>query len=160
MADPVLDASPLIHLARAGYLRLLQALGSKLLIPAAVFQEILVKGEDDFVVQAVKATPWLVRLPPVEAPPEIAAWQLGAGERAVLSRAYSHPGSLTVLDDGRARRIAHQLDIPTIGTLGVVVRARQHGLIPAARPITEILIKRGMYISAPALEEALHLIGE
>jgi predicted nucleic acid-binding protein len=65
-----------------------------------------------------------------------------------------------VLDDGRARRTAHRLNIPTIGTLGIVVRARQHGLIRAARPIAETLVEHGMYISAPALQEALQLIGE
>jgi predicted nucleic acid-binding protein len=160
LADPIVDASPLIYLARAGFLPLLQVLGSNLLIPEAVFREILAKGEADPVVQTVRTASWLTRLSSARVSPEVAAWQLGAGETAVLSRAISHPGSLVVLDDARARRIAHRLAIPMIGTLGVVVRARQQGLIRAARPVTEALVSHGMYISAPALEAALHLIGE
>jgi predicted nucleic acid-binding protein len=160
LGDPIVDASPLIYLSRAGFLPLLQVLGSNLLIPDAVFREILAKGEDDPVVQTLRMTSWLTRLPYVPVLPQVAAWQLGAGESAVLSRAISHPGSLVVLDDARARRFAQRLPVPMIGTLGVVVRARQQGLIRAARPITEALVHYGMYISAPALEAALHLIGE
>ena len=160
MGDPIVDASPLIYLSRAGFLPLLQVLGPNLLIPEAVFREVLAKGEEDLAAQTVSATSWLVRLPSAPLSPEVVAWQLGAGESAVLSRAISHPGSLVVLDDSRARRFAQRLAIPMIGTLGVVVRARQQGLIRAARPVTESLVSHGMYISAPALAAALHLIGE
>lgn len=160
MADPIVDASPLIYLSRAGYLPLLQVLGSRLLIPDAVVREILAKGEEDAVARTVGAASWLLRLPSAPLSPRVEAWQLGAGESAVLSRAISHPGSLVVLDDARARRFARQLEVPMIGTLGVVVRARQQGLIRAARPVTEALVSHGMYISSPALEAALQLIGE
>lgn len=160
MADPIVDASPLIYLSRAGHLALLRVLGSNLLIPEAVFREILAKGEGDVVAQTVRAASWLTRLPAASVSPEVAAWQLGAGESAVLSLAISHPGSLAVLDDARARRFARRLGIPTIGTLGAVVRARQHGLIRAARPVVDSLVRHGMYISSPALDAALRLIGE
>jgi predicted nucleic acid-binding protein len=160
LAEPIVDASPLIYLSRAGYLPLLQVLGSRLLIPDAVFLEILAKGEGDTVARTVSAASWLTRLPAAPLSPRVAAWQLGAGESAVLSRAISYPGSLVILDDARARRFAQQLSIPMIGTLGIVVRARQQGLIQAARPVTEALVSHGMYISIPALEAALQLIGE
>ncbi|HEX3129086.1 MAG TPA: DUF3368 domain-containing protein, partial [Thermoanaerobaculia bacterium] len=111
MAEPIVDASPLIYLSRAGYLSLLQVLGSRLLIPDAVFREVLAKGENDAVVQTVRAASWLTRLPAAPLSPRVAVWRLGAGESAVLSRAISHPGSLVVLDDARARRFARQLSI-------------------------------------------------
>jgi predicted nucleic acid-binding protein len=159
-ADPIVDASPLIYLTRSGHLALLQVLGPNLLIPDAVFREVLAKGEGDIVTRTLRETAWLTRLPAAPVLPEVAVMQLGAGESAVLSRAISHPGSLVVLDDSRARRVAHRLEIPTIGTLGTVVRARQQGLIRMARPVIESLVRNGMYISDSALGAALRVIGE
>lgn len=160
MADPIVDASPLIYLTRSGHLALLQVLGSSLLVPDAVFREVLAKGESDTVALTLQKTAWLTRLPAASVLPEVAVWQLGAGESAVLSEAISRPGSLVILDDSRARRVADRLEIARIGTLGAVVRARQQGLIRAARPVVESLVRSGMYISSSALDAALRVIGE
>lgn len=160
MSEPIVDSSPFTHLASAGQLALLQVLGPTVSIPDEVLREILAKGEDDPAVIAVESIRWLIRIGPTELVPEIEQWGLGAGEAAVLSRALSQPGSIVVLDDGRARQVAAKLGLSMIGTLGVVVRARQRGLIPAARPVVELLVRNGMYLSSATLESALGLIGE
>ena len=69
-------------------------------------------------------------------------------------------GSEAVLDDLQARRCARSLGIPTTGTLGVILRAKQHGLIPEARPLLETLIQNQMYISRELVETALADVGE
>lgn len=81
----VVNASPLILLAKVGRIDLLPKLAAELVIPASVADEIRAGPPDD------PARNWLVsaaapRIKP-DAPiaAEIASWDLGAGETAVLS---------------------------------------------------------------------------
>jgi predicted nucleic acid-binding protein len=93
-------------------------------------------------------------------PPAIADWRLGPGESAVLALALAEKGSWSVVDDWGARRCARSLSIPVIGTLGLVLRARQEGTIAAARPVLERLRRSGMYLSDEVIREALSRVGE
>ncbi len=57
------------------------------------------------------------------------------------------PDSMAILDDQPARRCAQVLNIQTQGTLGLVLLAKQQGLILAVRPVLEQLKQAGMYMS-------------
>jgi predicted nucleic acid-binding protein len=155
----VVDASPLIHLSRTRKIHLLTTLGPTIVVPASVHAEVLAKSADE-AARIVEETPWLSRVPYSPVPAEILRWELGAGESSVLAWSQSHPGSLAILDDGKARRIAQKLGLPVIGTLGVVLRAKRRGLIPLARPVVNELIAQGMYVSPPVVRDALALVGE
>ena len=48
-----------------------------------------------------------------------------------------------VIDDLAVRKSAASLGIPVTGTLGIVLRARRQGIIPAARPVVEDLLRGG-----------------
>lgn len=123
---PVIDASPLIHLSRARQLDLLKTLGPAVAIPATVLAEIRAK-ESDETAQAVEHHAWLTPVPDPQIPPQITSLELGAGESAVLAWALSHPGSMAILDDFEGRRCAQALQIPVIGTLGIVLSAKRMG---------------------------------
>ncbi len=96
--------------------------------------------------------------PPV--PTVIQSWDLGAGESAVLTWGYVNPGTEVILDDLAGRRCAASLGIPVRGTLGLVLKAKQRGAIPAARPVLEQLRSQGMYLSDRVILQALALVGE
>jgi predicted nucleic acid-binding protein len=154
-APRVVDASPLIVLARIGRLELL---GTAIVLPAAVVAEVLVGPEDDAARRAIESG----RFPPgefVEVPSVIVEWGLGAGESAVLALTRSRPGSEAVLDDGQGRRCARALGIPVIGTLGLVVRAARQGVIPTAAPVVGELRAAGLrlddHLVADVLRRAL-----
>ena len=89
---PAVNASPLILLARANLLDLLQLAGPDTVVPAPVADEILREGPQDPAARALETVPWLtiVEAPPV--PAVVQAWDLGAGESSVLAWA-STPGS-------------------------------------------------------------------
>jgi predicted nucleic acid-binding protein len=52
------------------------------------------------------------------------------------------------------------LGIAVIGTLGIVLTAKQRGLIPLARPVIEQLLKIDMYLAADLMNAALAKVGE
>jgi predicted nucleic acid-binding protein len=156
---PVVDASPLIHLSRTGNIDLLKSLGPTIVVPASVYDEVRAKTSDESA-RVIQETPWLHRVPKTSIPADIVRWSLGAGESAVLAWASSHPGCTAILDDGKGRKLAQELGLPLIGTLGVVLRAKRRGLIPHARPVVERMIANGMYLSPSVVQKALALVGE
>jgi predicted nucleic acid-binding protein len=159
-SPPVVNASPLIYLAHADLIDLLQAEGSSIFVPRTVSEEIQRRGFQDPTAQVLKTTAWLREVDPVSPSPRVLTWRLGPGETSVLSWSLAHPGSVAIVDDLAARRCAEVLGIPLLGTLGVVLKAKRKGLLPAARPAIEKLLAAGMYLSPKILDRALALVGE
>jgi predicted nucleic acid-binding protein len=156
----VVNASPIILLARVGQLDLLRRLGPAVVIPEAAVLEIQRKGPTDPAVQALAQANWLVSVDPGPIPANVAAFGLGAGETAVPAHTLANPGSGAVVDDQAARNAAAVLGIPHQGTLGIVLFAKTQGFIPAARPVVDQLRQQGMYLSDQAMNQALAQVGE
>lgn len=156
----VVNASPLIHLARADLFDLLRLAGDDVFVTDAVSTEILARGPDDVTARAINQTDWITRVENPPVPPNVQNWDLGPGEASVIAWALGHPGSRAVIDDLEGRRCAETLGIPLRGTLGLVLRARKTGVIPQARPVLERLRATGMFLADRVLDEALAEVGE
>jgi predicted nucleic acid-binding protein len=65
-----------------------------------------------------------------------------------------------VLDDRAARRCAAAHNVPVIGTLGVVLRAKRNRQIEGARPLVNELIAAGMFLDAEFVDRVLTSVGE
>lgn len=156
----VVNASPLIFLSRAGHVKLLRTSAAHVVVPQPVSDEIRARGADDVTAQSLNSERWLeiTESPPI--PVGIMQWGLGPGESAVLAESLHRAGTCVVIDDFAARKCAAALGIPVIGTLGIVLRARKQGVIPAARPVMEDLLRGGMFLSRSLLERTLALVGE
>jgi predicted nucleic acid-binding protein len=155
----VINASPLIFLARGGHLGLLRVFAREIWVPEAVAGEIRQRGSGDVTAQALMATDWLVVKPVPIIAFTIAEWRLGAGESATLALAATH-GLEAIIDDSAGRKCAASLGVPVRGTLGIVLAAKQRGLVPAARPIVEDLVSAGLYLSRRVIDGALRRVDE
>ena len=137
----VVNASPLITLAKISQINLLIQLCSEIVIPNGVVEEINVGSDDD------PAKIWLgnegrLWIREVEQIDTVARWDLRLGESHVLSWVYSNPGYEAVLDDRAAKNAALALKIPVRGTLGIILLAKQQGII-AAKPLFEQIVQIG-----------------
>jgi predicted nucleic acid-binding protein len=159
-ASPVVNASPLILLSRAGLLDFLQLVGDPVIVPKPVADEIRARGDADPTASALIHTDWLKVADPGPIPTAVADYELGPGESAVLAWALAHPGAEAIIDDLTGRRCANTLHISVRGTLGLVLVAKQRGLIESARPIIETLRRVGMYVSDHVVAQALAKVGE
>ena len=155
----VVNASPLILLAKIDQLDLLDKLAESYVVPDAVVAEVLAGPSDD---PARRLWHRLSRNSVTVSPhPLIMPWDLGSGETAVLSYALSNPPYKAIIDDGAARRCARTLAIPLAGTLAVILAARLKGLIPAATPVLQALQSQGFRINESILRRALsETVGE
>ncbi len=156
----VVNASPLILLSKVDHLDLLQVGVDEVIVPDRVIDEIRAHGATDLTVQAIQNTAWLRIVPTPTRSATVASWNLGDGESSVLAVALGESAAQVVLDDLAARRRAVRLGLTVLGTVGIVLLARQNGSIPAARPIIEELRRIGMYLSDEFVKRIYALVGE
>ncbi|MCD6290840.1 MAG: DUF3368 domain-containing protein [Anaerolineae bacterium] len=161
MSFCVSDASPLINLARVGHFDLLAAFYGQVVIPQAVYEEVVVRGEGREGSREVRNASWIKVQPPQD---ELAvralATELGTGEAAAIILAQELSAPLLLIDEVRGRRVAQQLGLQVRGTLGILARARREGRIPSLREALDLLRVRGTWIDQELYEEVLRLVGE
>ncbi len=74
---------------------------------------------------------------------------------------YKHlRADVLLVDDRRARMIARAHSIEVIGSLGVLLLAKEHRLLAEIAPYLQNIKKAGIFISPALLQEALRLAGE
>jgi predicted nucleic acid-binding protein len=142
----VVNASPLITLFRSGQADLLPRMFKQIVVPEAVWQEVVSDEWEDTAAQQLSKQAWPVR-ETVVISPRVAAWDLGAGETAVLSHALANPPLRAVIDDMDARRCAQTLGIPILGTGGLLVLAKRRGLLASVGEAIEKLRHSGLWLS-------------
>jgi hypothetical protein len=109
------------------------------------------------IVDAV-ARGWLHRTPdPRPEEPPFAV--LGVGESAAirLARAAAVP---VLMDDRAGRSVARNLGVAVIGTGGVLLAAKQRGLIDAVAPVLEALRANGYHLSRALVQAILDRASE
>ena len=84
----------------------------------------------------------------------------GHGEAEVISWALQNAGFTAILDDRRSRALAVRNAVPVIGSLRVIVLAKEHGLIPNAKPALERLRGFGAWVTDELIDRAMSLAGE
>ena len=91
----------------------------------------------------------------------VAALQMvvDAGEAEAIALA-SEKNCLLISDDKQARTAAKRLGVDVIGTVGVLIRAKQNGIISEIKPILDNLESNDFFISRALREEALKIAGE
>jgi predicted nucleic acid-binding protein len=154
------NTSPLLYLHQLGQLELLPALYQRITIPGAVAFELREGARLGHAVPATDVLPWIA----VESVEQAALLRLvadlDAGEREVIALGLGHPGSLLLLDDAQARRYAQMLGLTFTGTLGVLLRAKECGLLDRVRPQLDQLQSLGFRLAPAVRTNALRLAGE
>jgi predicted nucleic acid-binding protein len=155
----VINASPIILYSRIGRLDLIERLAPEVIVPVTVIEEVgSGAGKDK---AADEAVAWAMRFrqPDLAIPPSVEHWDLGPGESQVIS--YCLQGARwAVLDDQMARRCISAHGLSMIGSLGVILRAKERGLIDAARAWVYQLKDEGMFAAEGLIERSLSAIGE
>lgn len=161
MSIVVSDASPVINLARVQQFELLAAFYGQVIIPRAVYDEVVVRGQGRDGSAEVRSASWVeIREPQDDLAVESLAAELGRGEASAIILAKEHRVGLLLIDEIRGRRVAQQLGLKVLGTLGILARAKREGRIPNLRQVLNLLRARGTWIGEELYEEVLRLAGE
>lgn len=109
--------------------------------------EITAADKNDLASRQLPTTPWVRRVEISSVVPEVAAWNLGKGESAVLSLSMTTPDCAAIVDDRAARRCGQTLGIITLGTGGILILAKQRGLITTVSSRIQALRDASLWLS-------------
>lgn len=154
MPELICDTSALIALHQVSLLHILPALSSTVIVSAAVAQELAAGRSESDDLLDVADYDWMTIRSPTACLALPSRQQLGPGESHVLWLAFEIPGSVAILDDGPARRVAAQLGIAFTGTLGLLLDAKKRGLIAAVAPVLDELDRHAFNMS-PRIRESI-----
>lgn len=155
----VVNASPLILLCNSELEFILPKLFSEIVIPEAVWQEIINGSHEDKASQKLPLLTWLNRKS-ISPRPEITGWDLGIGETGVLSFALAYRNYTAVLDDRLAKKCAVSLSIPALGTGAILLLAKEANLIESVEQALRRLKNAGLWISEPIIQLLKNKAGE
>lgn len=131
----VSNATPLISLTWINRLHLLQNLYSTLLIPDAVWYEVVDKGLNRPGALEVRNSSWIqTRTVQNRVLVKALRQDLDAGEAEAIALALERHADLLIMDEHWGRRTAQYFDLSVIGSVGVLVSAKKQGLINFLKP--------------------------
>ena len=109
--------------------------------------------------RALSNAPWIQIVSLID-PQSVLAYGLDPGEPAVLALAEEHDARLVIIDEKDARKEAQRIGLQVKGTIGVLLEAKQKGLIDEIRPLLERLWANGMHLGQSVIDDALQRAGE
>lgn len=164
MAQAIADTSVLIAFSAIRGLELLRNAFSEIVVPGAVFQEIVTDGEGwvqaaDIQREFVRAT-W-ISVKEVLNAGRVEPYRLGlgAGESEVIALALE-TNLPALIDDRRARDTARREGIKVIGTLGILGQNKRRGHIIAAEPLIRAMQNDGIYFGVRLIRHFLQDLDE
>lgn len=158
----VADSGPLIALARLDLLALPRRIFARVLVISTVWDEVTRAP------RPAEMAPLLsclrndgIEVVPAPANPSGLAndARLNEGELSAIALALAMQATV-LIDERLARASAQALGLPVIGTLGLLVRARQDGLIGKLAPVLDTLVDSGYFLAPSLVAQVLDAVGE
>lgn len=149
------DTTPLITLAGVGLLPRSPYLYGALLVPEQVLMEYQAGASASDPI--LDALPWL-HIVCIQVAPALLE-VLDLGEAAMLTPALAQHARVVLLDEQAGHRVATRYGLAIIGSLGVLVRAKQAGLISMVRPYIDAMLVQGRRMSARLVLQTLQAAG-
>lgn len=157
----IADASTLIGLASAGAFDLLRQLFDRVAVTSTVRDEGLAGDQRPGASELAAAIRdgWITVMP-VTPDPALSA-ELDAGEASTLTVALGHAGPcLVLMDERRGRKWADNYGLKVIGLAGILIEAKQAGLVKRIRPFFERLDRDDFRLSGDLVRGVLDEAGE
>ena len=159
MPEVICNTSPLQYLHQIGQLNILPALAGSIIVPPAVLIELDAGIAIGLDLPQPENLKWVKIQAPISATAVPLITDLGPGESQVLMLALEIPGSVALLDDSLARRVANAKGIPR-GTIGLLLDAKYAGHLTAVKPSLDRLQELGFRLAQQTRDDVLKLAGE
>ena len=85
---------------------------------------------------------------------------LHQGEAEAITLYKEKSADFLFIDEKKGRKVAEYYGVKIIGTIGLLLKAKQEGLLPRIKPCLELLQQSTVRISAALYQRALERAGE
>ena len=151
------DAGPIFSLASINRLNLLNEIFEEVFIPEAVWIELTRDQESSYYEQIINYFEGKVK--EIQGHNDLSLiMDYGESESVVLFREMN--ADYLLIDDRKARKIAENLGVNCIGTLGILIKSKEKGFVKELKPLFEELLKNKRYYSVKILNEILRIQNE
>jgi predicted nucleic acid-binding protein len=134
----VADTSPINYLVLLNRIEVLTVLYQQVLIPEEVYRELLDDGTPSAVRAWAKARPSWLQIVKVTDSFHLDLDDLDTGEREAILLALQQGVRFLLMDDGAGRAHARQLELEVTGTLGILEKAAQQGLLDFREALVDL----------------------
>jgi predicted nucleic acid-binding protein len=158
----VANTTPLIGLASIQRFDLLRQLFGEIYIAQAVYDEAVVAGrEAGGAKREVSTATWIKTVSVKDRlAVELLLDEMDLGEAETIVLACEMRANWVLMDEKKGRRKLTQLGLKKIGTVGILLKAKQVGLLSAIRPELEQLRQQSFSISQAVIDAVLRQANE
>jgi hypothetical protein len=156
----VSNTTPIIALSVIGRLTLLRELYTEVLIPPAVNSEIMAGGARRAGAAELRHASWIRTVPLQDPRRADLLVDLDRGEAEAIALAMELDADLLLIDERLARRYAVRAGLTITGSLGVLLKAKERGLVSEIHPLIQELRRNKIRLSEDVVQQALRLAGE
>jgi predicted nucleic acid-binding protein len=157
----VSNTTPMSELAKVGQLNLLKKLFGRIIIPEEVYHEVTTGKHP--AASAVLSANW-IDVFTIQYPEQLLQLQvdykLDLGEAATIILAEELNANRVLIDEKLGRKVAQLRNLPVTGTIGLLLIAKNRGIIREIKPILDQFLSQGKRISTILYQEVLDIAGE
>jgi len=156
------DTSAILNLNIIGKLNLLKLLYGKVIIPDAVYEELLELEKTKGGYTSIDSLNWIeIRKISNKLFVENLKEKLDSGESEAIVLAKELNAEALVIDESKGRKIAVGLGLNVIGIIGILIQAKDRGVITKVKPVMDALInKAGFWIREELYQNVLQEVQE
>lgn len=157
----VSNSTPPTAMAMADQFDLLRKIFGRIYIPDGVHEEVVEQGGERFGATDVRQAAWIeVIAARDKLALQVLEDDLGTGESETIVLAREMEADWVLVDERLARRKLELLGVRTIGTLGILLKAKEIGLLLTIRPEVDKLRDRGFRLGRHVYKDVLRMAGE
>ncbi len=157
----VSDSGPLISLAKIGKFHILKYIFKKIIIPDGVYTEVVEEGKDRPGEKEIERAlgKWIEKIKVSDhLAVQVLLSELKKGEAESIVLAKEVKADLILLDDKTARSIAESSELIAKGTVGILIIAKEIGIIKNFRTVINKLRGKGFYLKEDTYQRILREI--
>ncbi len=160
MLKIISNTTPIITFLGLEKLNLLQELYQEIIIPLAVFEEIELGKEKPFYTDLTQFN-W-IKIKNVQNQEAVRYLEtiLDRGEAEVIVLAQEINADVIIIDERLARNYANIQNIAYTGSFGILLKAKQQGLISEIKPLLQKAQNNGIRMNERIINEILNKAGE
>jgi predicted nucleic acid-binding protein len=159
------DTTPLISLMKIGHLDLIHQLFGEIQVPEAVFKELTSNNRFKNECRQIEECPYINKIKVIDTKSvdllrKSSGLDLGESEAIILSDYFNV--NYLLMDETKGRRVAQQMGIPIMGTIGMLMIAYKEHLLSKQeiKNCINILKDSGRHISEKLYEQLINKLDQ